>query len=115
MVLTFETIDFVIFFDQGNYRKMLFGVIHFLLSTELLFSTQNEIKLINTITKKFLLVTLFILIVIDSYGYKQDNKKVNCCCYLDNDKTYNFRLEETAERNFGIELSSDKQKKALQY
>ena len=70
MVLTFETIDFVIFFDEGNYRKMLFGVIHFLLSTELLFSTQNEIKLINTITKKFLLVTLFILIVIDSYGYK---------------------------------------------
>jgi hypothetical protein len=120
MVLTAETIGFVIFFDEGNYGRILFGVIPFLLSTGLLFSTQTEIKLINTITKKFLLVPLFMLIGIGSYVYKPTTEEVNCWYYLDNDKTYNVRFAETPERTFEVELSSDKLKKevkeeALQY
>jgi hypothetical protein len=120
IILSAETIGFVIFFDEGNYGRMLFGVIPFLLSIGLLFSTQTEIKLINTLTKKFLLVPLFMLIGIGSYVYKPTTEEVNCWYYLDNDKTYNVRFAETPERTFEVELSSDKLKKevkkeALQY
>ncbi len=120
IILSAETIGFVIFFDEGNYGRILFGVIPLLLSTGLLFSTQNEIKLINTLTKKFLLAPLFMLIGIGSYVYKPTTEEVNCWYYLDNDKTYNVRFAETPERTFEVELSSDELKKevkeeALQY
>jgi hypothetical protein len=120
IILSAETIGFVIFFDEGNYGRMLFGVIPFLLSIGLLFSTQTEIKLINTLTKKFLLVPLFMLIGIGSYVYKPTTEEVNCWYYLDNDKTYNVRFAETPQRTFEVELSSDELKKevkeeALQY
>lgn len=120
IILSAETIGFVIFFDEGNYGRMLFGVIPFLLSIGLLFSTQTEIKLINTLTKKFLLAPLFMLIGIGSYVYKPTIEEVNCWYYLDNDKTYNVRFAETPERTFEVELSSDELKKevkeeALQY
>jgi len=120
IMLSAESIGFVIFFDEGNYGRMLFGVIPFLLSTGLLFSTKTEIKLIDTLTKKFLLVPLFMLIGIGSYVYKPTTEEVNCWYYLDNDKTYNVRFAETPERTFEVELSSDELKKevkeeALQY
>ncbi|PZX56098.1 hypothetical protein LV84_02466 [Algoriphagus ratkowskyi] len=120
IILSAETIGFVIFFDEGNYGRMLFGVIPFLLSTGLLFSTKTEIKLIDTLTKKFLLVPLFMLIGIGSYIYKPTTEEVNCWYYLNNDKTYNVRFAETPERTFEVELSSDELKKevkeeALQY
>ena len=120
MILSAETIGFVIFFDEGNYGRMLFGVIPFLLSTGLLFSTQNEIKLINTIIKKFLLIPLFMLIGIGSYVYKPTTEEVNCWYYLDNNQTYKVLFAESPERTFEVELSSDELKKevkaeALQY
>ena len=120
IVLSTETIGFVIFFDEENYERMLFGVIPFLLSTGLLFSTQTEIKLINTITKKFLLVPLFLLIGIGSYVYKPTTEEINCWYYLDNNQTYKVLFAESPERTFEVDLSSDELKKevkkeALQY
>jgi hypothetical protein len=115
-----ETIGFVIFFDEGNYRRMLFGVIPFLLSTGLLFSTQTEIKLINSITKKFLLVLLFLLIGIGSYVYKPTTEEINCWYYFDNNQTYKVWFAKAPKNTFEVELSSDELKKevkkeALQY
>lgn len=120
MILSAETIGFITFFDEGNYGRMLIGIIPFLLSTGLLFSAQTGIKLINTFTKKFTLVPLFILLGIGSYVYKPTIEEVNCWYYLDNDKTYNVLFAETPERTFEVELSSEELKKevkneALQY
>ena len=120
IVLSAETIGFVIFFDEGNYGRMLFGVIPFLFSSGLLFSTQTEIKLINTITKKFLLVPLFLLIGIGSYVYKPTTEEINCWYYLDNNQTYKVLFAESPKRTFEVELSSNELKKevkkeALQY
>jgi hypothetical protein len=120
MILSAETIGFVIFFDSENYGRMLIGLIPFLLSTGVLFSTQTEIKLTNTLTKKSLLVPLLILIGIGSFIYKPTTEEVNCWYYLDNDKTYIVRFAETPERTFEVELESDGLKKevkseALQY
>ena len=55
MILSAETIGFVIFFDEGNYERMVLGFIPLVLSTGLLFSAQPEIKLINNSVKKFAL------------------------------------------------------------
>lgn len=120
MILSAETIGFVIFFDSGNYGRMLIGLIPFLLSSGVFFSTQTEINLINTLTNKLLLVPLLLLIGIGSYVYKPTTEEVNCWYYLDNDKTYNVRFAESPERTFEVELSSDGLKKevkteALQY
>ena len=120
IVLSAETIGFVIFFDEGNYGRMLFGVIPFLLSSGLLFSMQTKIKLINTITKKFLLVSIFLLIGIGSYVYKPTTEEINCWYYLDNNQTYKVLFAESPKRTFEVELLSNELKKevkkeALQY
>lgn len=120
MIFSAENIGFVIFFDEGNYGRMFIGVIPFLLSTGVLFSAQIEIKLINTFTKKFALVPLFMLLGIGSYVYKPTIEEVNCWYYLDNDKTYNVLFAKTPERTFEVELSSEElknevKKEALQY
>ncbi len=120
MALSAETIGFVIFFDEGNYQRILIGIIPFLLSMGVLFSTQTEIKLISTIMQKFILVHLLMLIGIGSYIYKPTTEEINCWYYFDNNKTYNVLFAEAPERTFEVELSSDELKKeveieALQY
>lgn len=120
MILSAETIGFVIFFDEGNYGRMIIGVIPFLLSTGVFFSVQTEIKLINTFTKKFTLVPLFIFLGVGSYVYKPTIDEVNCWYYLGNDKKYNVLFAETPERTFEVELLSEElknevKKEALQY
>lgn len=120
MILSAETIGFVIFFDAGNYERMLLGIIPFLLSAGVLFSSQMENNLINTLTKKILLVPLFMMLGIGSYIYKPTIEEVNCWYYFDNDKTYNVFFAETPERTFEVELSSSELKEevkseALQY
>lgn len=120
MILSAETIGFVIFFDAGNYERTLVGIIPLLLSTGVMFSSQTEMKLTNTLTKKFLIAPLFILLGICSYIYKPTTEEVNCWYYLNNDKTYNVLFAETPERTFEVELSSAGLKKevkteALQY
>ena len=120
LISSAETIGFVIFFDEGNYGRMLFGIIPLLLSIGLLFSTQIELKFINTSLKKFLLVSLFVFSGIGSYVYKPTTEEINCWYYLDNGKTYKVLFAEAPERTFEVELSSDKLKnevkaEALQY
>lgn len=120
MVFSAETIGFVIFLDEGNYQRMLIGIIPFLLGMGVLFSTQTEIKLLSTIIHKFILVPLLMLIGIGSYIYKPTTEEINCWYYFDNDKTYNVLFAETPERTFEVELSSDElknevEKEALQY
>ena len=120
LISSAETIGFVIFFDEGNYGRMIIGVITFLLSIGLLLSTQIELKFINTSAKKVLLASLFVLIGIGSYVYKPTTEEVNCWYYLDNGKTYNVLFAEAPERTFEVELSSDELKNevkanALQY
>jgi hypothetical protein len=120
IILSTETIGFVIFFDEGNYGRMIIGVIPFMLSTGLLLTTQTEIKLVNSISKKLLIVPLFALIGIGSYVYKPTTEEINCWYYLDNRKTYNVLFAESPERTFEVELSSDQLKnevkaEALQY
>ncbi|PID95500.1 MAG: hypothetical protein CSA94_01290 [Bacteroidetes bacterium] len=120
LISSSETIGFVIFFDEGSYGRMLFGIIPFLLGIGLLFSTQIELKFINTSSRKIILALLFVLIGIGSYGYKPTTAEVNCWYYLDNGKTYNVLFAKTPERTFEVELSSDKLKnevkaEALQY
>ena len=113
MILSAETIGFVIFFDTANYERMLIGIIPFLLGAGLMFSVQTEIKLINTLTKKLLLVPLFLLLGFGSYIYKPTIEEVNCWYYFDNDKTYNVLFAETPDRTFEVELSSDELKKEV--
>jgi len=120
IVFSAETIGFVIFFDEGNYQRMLLGFIPLLLSMGVLFSTQTDIKLINTIMQKFILVSLLMLIGIGSYIYKPTTEEINCWYYFDNNKTYNVLFAKAPERTFEVELSSDELKKevkteALQY
>jgi hypothetical protein len=120
MIFSTETIGFVIFFDGGSYGRMIIGVIPFILSTVLLLSTQTEIKLINNITKKLLLIPVFALIGICSYVYKPTTEEINCWYYLNNGKSYNVLFGESPERTFEVELSSDQLKnevkaEALQY
>ncbi|MCB9261653.1 MAG: hypothetical protein H6607_04695 [Flavobacteriales bacterium] len=120
MVFSAETIGFVIFFDVGNYQRMLIGIIPFLLSMGVLFSTQTEIKFLSTIMQKFILVPLLMLIGIGSYIYKPTTEEINCWYYFDNNKTYNVLFAEAPERTFEVELSSDELKheveiEALQY
>jgi len=120
MMLSAETIGFVIFFDEGNYPRMLLGIIPFLLSMGVLFSTQNEIKLISTFMQKSIFVSLLMLIGIGSYVYKPTTEEINCWYYFDNNKTYNVLFAKGPERTFEVELSSDELKKeieieALQY
>ncbi|GAA5020481.1 hypothetical protein GCM10011506_04780 [Marivirga lumbricoides] len=120
LISSAETIGFVIFFDEGNYGRMILGVIPFSLSIGLLLSTQTKLKLINTNAKKVFLASLFVLIGIGSYAYKPTTKEVNCWYFLDSGKTYNVLLAEAPERTFEVELSSDELKNevkadALQY
>lgn len=120
MILSAETIGFVIFFDEESYGRMLIGIIPFLLSTGVFFSSHIGIKLTNTHAKKLILVPLFMSLGIGSYIYKPTTEEINCWYYLDNDKTYNVLFAEAPERTFEVELSSDELKKqvkteALQY
>lgn len=120
LISSAETIGFVIFFDEGNYGRMIIGVIPFLLSIGLLLSTPIELKFINTSAKKLLLASLFVLIGIGSYVYKPTTEEVNCWYYLDNGKTYKVLFAEAPERTFEVELSSGELKnevkaEALQY
>lgn len=120
LIASAETIGFVIFFDEGNYGRMIIGVIPFLLSIGLLLSTQIEHKFLNTSAKKVLLASLFVLIGVGSYVYKPTTEEINCWYYLDNGKSYNVLFAEAPERTFEVELSSDELKNevkadALQY
>ena len=111
MILSAETIGFVLFFDSGNFYRMLIGIIPFLLGNGVLFSIQTDIKLIDSVTKKFLLVPLSILIGIGSYIYKPTTEEVNCWFYIDNGKTYNVLFAEVPGRTFEVQLSSYELKK----
>ena len=51
IILSAETIGFIIFFDGDNYGRMIIGLIPFLLSTGLLLSVQIENKLINKLAR----------------------------------------------------------------
>ncbi len=120
MVLSAETIGFVIFFDLNNFERMLIGIIPFLLGSGLMFFVQTEIKRIDNLATKFLIVILCLLFGIGSYIYKPTTEEVNCWYYFNDDKTYNVLFAETPDRTFEVELSSDELKKqvkkeALQY
>ncbi|MFC6999824.1 hypothetical protein [Rufibacter roseus] len=120
IILSAETIGFVIFFDEGKYGRMLIGVIPFMISTGLLLTAQIEFKLLNTFTKRFALVPFFLILGIGSYVYKPTIEEVNCWYYLGNEKTYKVLFAEAPERTFEVELSSEELKKevkneALQY
>ncbi len=120
MILSAETIGFVIFFDEGNYERMILGFIPLVLSTGLLFSARPEIKLINNSVKKFAFVPFCLLLGIGSYVYKPTLEEVNCWYYFGNGNTYNVLFAETPDRTFEVELSSEELKQevineALQY
>lgn len=120
IVASGETFGFVMFFGEGKYIKLLFGVIPLLLSFGLLMSVQSEHKFIDSIAKKILIVPLYILLGIGSYMHKPTIVEVNCWYYLDSGKTYNVVFAKTPERTFEVELSSDELKnqvieEAIQY
>ena len=114
MILSAETIGFIMFFDSGNYGRMIIGLIPFLLSAGLLLSVQIENKLINKISKKLFIISLLFLLGIGSYIYKPTIEEINCWYYFDNDETYNVRFARAPERTFDVELTSDDLKKEVE-
>lgn len=113
IVLSAENIGFVLFFDEGNFQRMIIGIIPFLLSLGVLFSTQNEIKFLSTRINKFVFILLLMLIGIGSYIYKPTIEELNCWYYLNNNKTYNVLFAKAPERTFEVELSSDELRKEV--
>ncbi len=113
MILSAETIGYVIFFDEGNYDRMLIGIIPFAVSMGVLFSNKNDNELINTNMRKFLLVSLLMLLGIGSYIYKPTMEEINCWYYLDSSEKYNVLFAEGPERTFEVELSSDELKEEV--
>ena len=120
IIFSAETIGFIVFFDSGNYGRMIIGLIPFLLSVGLLFSIKIENKFINKFNRKLLLIPVLLILGIGSYIYKPSMEEINCWYYFDNGKTYNVRFAKAPERTFDVELTSDDLKKevmadAIQY
>lgn len=114
ILLSAETIGFIIFFDSGNYGRMIIGLIPFLLSTGLLLSVQSENKLMNKISKKLFIISLLFLLGIGSYIYKPRIEEINCWYYFDNDETYNVQFARAPEKTFDVELTSEGLKKEVE-
>jgi hypothetical protein len=120
ILLSAETIGFVMFFDSGNSERMIVGLIPLLLGCGLLFSIKSQFNLVNTLSKRFLLIPVLAGIGIGSYIYKPTTDEVNCWYYFEKGNTFRVRFAETPDRTFEVELSSNGLKKevkteALQY
>ena len=120
IILSAETIGFILFFDLGHYERMIIGLIPFLLSAGLLLSVKIESKFINKLYKKLLLIPALSILGIGSYIYKPTIEEINCWYYFDNDETYNVLFAKAPERTFEVELTSADLKKevmteAIQY
>ena len=115
-----ETIGFVIFFDPGNYERMIVGLIPLSLGSGLLFSVKSLFKLSNTLSKKLFLIPVLATIGIGSHIYKSTIEEVNCWYYPEEGEIFKARFAETPNRTFEVELSSNGLKgevkaEALQY
>ena len=120
VILSSETIGFVLFFDNGNYERMLFGLIPLLLGSGLFLFINSHINLVSSWSEKLFLLPLLVLIGIGSYVYKPSFDEVNCWYYFNEGKTYKVLFAQTPEHKFAVELSSDSLRKkvkveAIQY
>ena len=120
ILLSTETIGFVMFFDSGSYQRMIVGLIPFLLGCGTLFSIKSHFSLADTFSKKLLFILILVGLGIGSYVYKPTTEEVNCWYYLEQGKTFKVLFAETPERTFEVELTSEKLKEevktdALQY
>ncbi len=107
ILLSTETIGFVIFFDSGNYERMLVGIIPLVLGIGLILTNQNNQKWANTMTKKLLIITLLIVIELGSYIYKPATREINCWYYFENGKSYTVLFAVAPNNTFEVRLSSD--------
>lgn len=113
VVLSSETIGFVLFFDLDNYDRMIVGIIPLILGISLIISSQPKEKWDNTLFKRLLIIPVLIIIGIGSYVYKPTTEEVNCWYYFGNAKSYKILFAETPERTFEVNISSDELKKEV--
>jgi hypothetical protein len=113
VIVSAENIGFVIFFDNGNYERMIFGSIPLILSTTILLTTSIEFKYINSFSKKIFLLVGLVLLGIGSYIYKPTIKEINCWYYFDKNQDFKISFADSPNSKFEVELNSDQLKKLV--
>ena len=120
ILLCAETIGFVMFFDSGNYERMIIGIIPLVLGIGLIVSNQPMEKWIKTLKIRLLIIPTLIIIGICSYVYKPSTDEVNCWYYFEDAESYNVRFAQAPNYTFEVRLSSEEikekvKKDGLQY
>ena len=120
ILLSSETIGFVIFFDSGNYERMIIGIIPLVLGIGLIISSQPMEKWIKPLNIRLLIIPALTIIGICSYVYKPSTDEVNCWYYFEDKESYIVRFAEAPDYTFEARLSSEEikekvKKDGLQY
>ena len=120
MIFSFETIGFTIFFDKGNYERMLAGAIPLFLAFSLTLFTSVDYKPVDSIVKKLCLFPIFMLLGIGSYVYKPTIEEINSWYFFGEGQTYKVTFAKAPNRTFtakmcSYELKSQVISEGLQY
>ncbi|MDO6817538.1 hypothetical protein [Zobellia sp. 1_MG-2023] len=108
-----ETIGFVIFFDSGNYERMIIGIIPLVLGIGFIISSRPMEKWIKNLNTRLLIIPALIIIGICSYAYKPSTDEVNCWYYFENTESYNVRFAQAPDYTFEVRLSSEEVKEKV--
>lgn len=107
ILLSAETIGFVLFFDSGNYDRMTVVLVPFLLGCGLLFSVKSTLRLFSKLSYKLLLIPVLVAIGIGSYIYKPSTQEINCWYYPEEGEKFKVRFAIAPDRTFDVQLSSN--------
>lgn len=113
ILMSAETIGFVIFFDSGNYERMLIGIIPLFLGIGLMLSTKNKEKRISFLIKKGLVILFLTALGISSYVYKTSTEEINCWYHFEDEESYKVVFASSPKHKFEVILSSQELKKEV--
>lgn len=106
VLLSAETIGFVIVFDFSNYTRGLIGVVPLVLSIGLIFVSEFKQKWVDALGKKLLIIFVLIAVGIGSYVYKPTTEEINCWYYFEDGNSYEVLFAHTPKDTFKVRLSS---------
>ncbi|MEZ4774101.1 MAG: hypothetical protein R3D00_13035 [Bacteroidia bacterium] len=113
MVFNFELIGFIIFFDPGNYGRMIMPIMPLVVALLLVLFTPTTEQVNRFVWEKVLVFFSSMLIGIGSYVYKPRIETVNCWYDFTHEYHYTVIFTESPQKTLEVELSFEMLKKQV--